>query len=723
MGIFNFQKVRVSHPRNAFDLSEEHLFTAPFGKLLPIYTRELQPGDKIRIRKSSFTRTQQLNTASYVKLKEEVDFFVVPMRLIWSHWPTFITNVQDQNSSLLTAVQGDTNISINSSSVDSMLGGSLRSVGNIPVNFPSFDLVSLFKTLFLFGFDEQDLSGLVDGDLDDVESLYGDILDYCSTNRSGFSPFSLLSEQSNFEGSVPGRLDSGRSNRLSNIIPFFQVNYIDEFVGFDVLRLLDHLGYGVPFFREIATSWSSTGGFFSRLYADGKKRVSIFSILTELAVSYRNYQQNGSSWSNDQYDEWMSEFRKGVSYLCAQVLSFCVSNSDSYNSFTPYLCSFHRLMAYHKIYYDFYRLSNYEGNYPLLYNADIYPQVDSHSYYSRDFFKYFLVHSRPYKKDFFTNVVPSILYYGTDDLSSLSSSDNLTPRVTNSVLSQVAPNTVLSPTVLSLTNDDDSRSTASSVGYNSSSTLSTQLIRTAFAVEKMLEITRRAGKHYDDQIRAHFGVSLPSALSNECSFIGSFINDILVREVTGTGSENLGEIGGKGISSENPNNGYIDYEAKEHCVVMGIYSTYQDVFYNSYGIDPFNKKLARSDWYQPEFDKLGMQVLDSDSLAVNYPNSVLGYQPRYSEYKTSVDRVHGSLMSYGSLNAFASPRQLLDLESSDFHSYDYTDLMYKTTDLDPICVLSYSAGKGSPDYDQFICDFNFDVKAVRNMSVYGTPNI
>ena len=84
---------------------------------------------------------------------------------------------------------------------------------------------------------------------------------------------------------------------------------------------------------------------------------------------------------------------------------------------------------------------------------------------------------------------------------------------------------------------------------------------------------------------------------------------------------------------------------------MGICSFVPDVDYSSYGVNIFNKKLSSSEYFQPEFDNLGKQPLDATALylakvpgagGIQSP-AVLGWIPRYAEYKTHIDEVHGQL--------------------------------------------------------------------------------
>lgn len=88
--------------RNGFDLSRKHCFTASAGQLLPVFVEEVLPGDKFEINLDSFTRTQPLNTAAFARMREYYDLFFVPYHILWSHFPTMITQVP--NATVATSV-------------------------------------------------------------------------------------------------------------------------------------------------------------------------------------------------------------------------------------------------------------------------------------------------------------------------------------------------------------------------------------------------------------------------------------------------------------------------------------------------------------------------------------------------------------------------------------------------------------------------------------------
>lgn len=85
-----------NHPRRSgFDLSNRVCFTSKAGELLPVFWDIVYPGDSFKIKTQLFTRTQPLNTAAYTRIREYLDFYFVPLRLINKNLPTALTQMQD----------------------------------------------------------------------------------------------------------------------------------------------------------------------------------------------------------------------------------------------------------------------------------------------------------------------------------------------------------------------------------------------------------------------------------------------------------------------------------------------------------------------------------------------------------------------------------------------------------------------------------------------------
>lgn len=93
--LFSFGDVRNHPHRSGFDLSRRICFTSKAGELLPVYYKLVYPGDKFEIRHQLFTRTQPVNTAAYTRIREYLDWYFVPLRLINKNLPQALMNMQN----------------------------------------------------------------------------------------------------------------------------------------------------------------------------------------------------------------------------------------------------------------------------------------------------------------------------------------------------------------------------------------------------------------------------------------------------------------------------------------------------------------------------------------------------------------------------------------------------------------------------------------------------
>lgn len=93
--LFSFGDVRNHPHRSGFDLSRRICFTSKAGELLPVYYKLVYPGDKFQIRHQLFTRTQPVNTAAYTRIREYLDWYFVPLRLISKNLPQALMNMQN----------------------------------------------------------------------------------------------------------------------------------------------------------------------------------------------------------------------------------------------------------------------------------------------------------------------------------------------------------------------------------------------------------------------------------------------------------------------------------------------------------------------------------------------------------------------------------------------------------------------------------------------------
>ena len=357
-----------------------------------------------------------------------------------------------------------------------------------------------------------------------------------------------------------------------------------------------------------------------------------------------------------------------------------------------------RLLGYQRIYNDFYRNQLWEKPIPYTFNVDWCNSSTKLQLKNTEVYQMCQLRYRHWTKDFYTGVYPTASY--NEGIFNL-------PNYTNSKAE------------INKNNDGVSASAGA---------ISTSDIRAMFALEKMLERTRAAnGLDYSNQIAAHYGFKVPESRRDVAQFIGGVDNTIVINEVMSTANSSIdgtsktgsvvGQVFGKGIGTMS--SGRIDFEAKEHGMIFCIYSISPQVDYDARQFDPFNRKFKREDYFQPEFENLGYQPLIQSDVCfggstldgVKFANTILGYTPRYSEYKTSRDMLYNEFMTGGSLNAWTTPRNNYTNKRG---ALSVPDLLIDPNVLYPIFGLKYN---GKSDTDQFLINSYFDVKAVRPMAV------
>lgn len=92
--------------RNAFNLSKMTHGSMRFGKLYPVYSRMVFPGDSFKITPSHFVRFGSVISPILNKISITYSAFYVPFRLVWKYFPTFISGGYS-NDGVYTDAQGN----------------------------------------------------------------------------------------------------------------------------------------------------------------------------------------------------------------------------------------------------------------------------------------------------------------------------------------------------------------------------------------------------------------------------------------------------------------------------------------------------------------------------------------------------------------------------------------------------------------------------------------
>ena len=404
--------------------------------------------------------------------------------------------------------------------------------------------------------------------------------------------------------------------------------------------------------------------------------------------------------------------------------------------------------AYQKIYFDYYRISDREPNDPSCYSLDDYYQNPS-DLDINDFSRFFTLRYRPWAKDFYTctQISPVMAVAGKSAFpgTAAGAGDGLV-KTFNQWLSNVSFATYTPNGSPSNGSNETSETYITNVGafsVNTNPGLINQIspvgIRTQFAVEKLLEITRRAGKHYDKQTLAHFGADVPTGIAGEVMFLGKSTQTLQIGDVIATAaseSNALGQVGGKGYGYGEGNE--IRFTAPAHGILMAIYSAEPKADYQVTGYDKLNALINRSDWRYPEYDNTGMQPLfnyqsylkdvDDEEVATNV--SIAGWQHRYMERKLKYNKVQNAFMR---TMKYWTPQRIFVGGQSEHQLDRYSRYLINPFYLDPVMVVAYgfdedevdSQGNALPLFwrDPLIHEIYFDVKKSSTMSTYGLPSL
>lgn len=91
---------KVNLPRSSFDRSFSHKTTFNAGKLIPIYWEEVIPGDSWNCRVNLFARmTSPLTVPIMDNMHLDMQFFFVPLRLVWDNFEKFMGEQENPGDS------------------------------------------------------------------------------------------------------------------------------------------------------------------------------------------------------------------------------------------------------------------------------------------------------------------------------------------------------------------------------------------------------------------------------------------------------------------------------------------------------------------------------------------------------------------------------------------------------------------------------------------------
>lgn len=377
------------------------------------------------------------------------------------------------------------------------------------------------------------------------------------------------------------------------------------------------------------------------------------------------------------------------------------------------------ILAYQKIYFDFFSNSQWEKHLAYAYNVD-YWQGTSYVTLYPDMLK---MRYANYPKDYFMGMLPSSQYGSVAVLpGALAPSDNP---------SRIYAFTAGTGSVGSILNSASStavvtNNTSVSTRYATlNSDLSALSIRATEYLQRWKEVVQFSSKDYSDQMAAQFGVKAPEYMGNHAHYIGGWSSVININEVVNTNLDtdsSQASIAGKGVSSESGH--VLTYDCgAEHQVIMCIYHAVPMLDWELTGQAPQSTVTAVSDFPQPAFDQLGMQAVPALNLQNNPGRAVsgsLGYNLRYWQWKSNIDTVHAGFRAGAAYQSWAAPLDGWQVLTSS-GAWSYQSMKVRPQQLNSIFVPQIDAANCSVAFDQLLCNVNFQVYAVQDLDRNGLP--
>lgn len=288
----------------------------------------------------------------------------------------------------------------------------------------------------------------------------------------------------------------------------------------------------------------------------------------------------------------------------------------------------------------------------------------------------------------------------------------------------------------------------------------------AQAIQKWRQKSMLAGNKTADQFRAHHGEVPRHLVDHLPDFIGSVDNEIQITEITSQADtasspdeSNLGEIAGRGYGASD--NKVFHFHSDDYGILFLLHAIVPENTYSSYGFDFGNTMVYYNDFFQTEYQNIGLQavpkyllntvdLLGTPLYGGNHGAEgdehftenvgVVGYAPRYFNYKQYPSKVHGlfnpsrltvydqastSKFGYSDMQSFVMPRADLVLGLNNSSVFPTLGLVLQLTNLyvNPTLFDSIFAvnADSSEITDTFISHVKFYCEASLPMSVLGLP--
>lgn len=470
-------------------------------------------------------------------------------------------------------------------------------------------------------------------------------------------------------------------------------------------------------------------------------------------LDYGNVMNPTSTWFGNSANRWLN---------MQAPLSDSSQYSQRYN--VNLAVELMTLASYQKIYQDFFRWSQWENADPTSYNFDWYTGSgnlfgtsltssipSTNDYWKRD--NLFSLRYCNWNKDKFMGVLPNSQFgdLAVVDLGTVSISGSKIPvgaydgtndsgdfhqMQTQAESTNTGSSTSKSTPIYPRDPDSISIRAKSNLWalLGSSPDLNLKFsvlaLRQAEALQKWREITQSVDTNYRDQIKAHFGVNVPQSESHMAKYIGGVARNLDISEVVNqqlSSETDQAYIYGKGVGS---GQGSMTFTTGSgYYILMCIYHAIPILDYAISGPDGQRLVTSVEDLPIPEFDSIGMESVPAVELMnsslysnVNSADKILGYNPRYYNWKTKIDRIHGAFTT--TLKDWVSPiddsflYSLFGGNLSQYKGVTWPFFKVNPNTLDDIFAVKVDS---TWETDQLLVNCNVGCYVTRPLSADGVP--
>lgn len=244
------------------------------------------------------------------------------------------------------------------------------------------------------------------------------------------------------------------------------------------------------------------------------------------------------------------------------------------------------------------------------------------------------------------------------------------------------------------------------------------MLRQAFAIQRLYEKDARGGTRYTEIIRSHFGVISPDARQQRPEYLGGTRFPININQVVQNSSTDStspqGNVAAYSLTGMSQN--LFTKSFTEHGYIIGLAVVRTDHTYQQ-GIERMWSRKSRFEFYWPSLANIGEQaILNKEIYAqgTEADEEAFGYQEAWAEYRYKPSRVS---------SAFRSNYQTT-LDSWHYADYYKQQPILGSTWIDETREnVNRTIAVQDQLEDQFIADFYFANTMVRPMPMYSIPGL